>query len=54
MVPYISSTSHNNGGMINLGEKSISQCKESPFDDDSGGGGLKLHPLPSETTSTSN
>jgi hypothetical protein len=38
---YIFSMSHNSGGVINLGEKIISEYEKSPLDDDEGGvGGL--------------
>ncbi len=41
MAPYIFSMSHNNDGVIDLGEESISKSKP-PLDDDEGGvGGLK-------------
>jgi hypothetical protein len=41
MTPYISSLSHNNGKVVDLGEKSISKLKKFPLDDDEGDvGGL--------------
>jgi len=41
VAPYIFFMYHNNGGVTNLGKKSISKSKESPPDDDeSGVGGL--------------
>jgi hypothetical protein len=40
VVPYISSMSHNSGGVINLGEKSISKFEKSPPNDDEGGVGV--------------
>ncbi len=45
VVPYISSMSHNNGEMKNLGEKYVSKSKQSPINDDEGGVGGLNHTL---------
>ncbi len=37
MASYISSMSHNNGGVTNLGKIFVLESKESPLDDDEGG-----------------
>jgi hypothetical protein len=45
VVPYISSMSHNNVGVTNLGKKSIFKFEESPPNDDEGGVGGMNHTL---------
>jgi hypothetical protein len=37
VAPYISSMSHNNGGVTNIGEIFVSKSEKSPLDDDEGG-----------------
>jgi len=44
VAPYISSMSHNNGGVTNLVEKIVSESKKSPPNDDGGVGGLNCTP----------
>ncbi len=45
VAPYISSMSHNNGGVTNLGEKFVLEFEQSPPNDDEGGvGGLNHTP----------
>ncbi len=45
VAPYISSMSHNNGEMTNLGGKYVSKFEQSPPNDDEGGvGGLNHTP----------
>jgi len=45
VAPYISSMSHNNGGVTNLGEKFILEFEESlPYDDEGGVGDLNYTP----------
>jgi hypothetical protein len=44
-VPYISSMSHDNGGVKNLGEKIVLKSKESPLDDDERGVGSMTAPF---------
>jgi len=53
VAPYISSMSHNSGGVTNLRKKFVSKFEESPLEDDEGGvGGLNRTPL-GEITSNS-
>ncbi len=40
VAPYISSMSHNNGGVTNLGEILVLEFEESPLNDDVGGVGV--------------
>jgi hypothetical protein len=43
VVPYISSMSHNSGGVTNLGKICVSKFEEFPPDDEEGGvGGLNF------------
>ncbi len=45
VVAYISSMSHNSGGVTNMGEKYVSKFEESPpYDDEGGVGGLNHNP----------
>jgi hypothetical protein len=47
VAPYISSMSHNSGGVIDLGENFVSESKDSPLDDDEGDvGGFNCTPAP--------
>ncbi len=45
VAPYISSMSHNSGGVTNLGEKFVLESEQSPPNDNEGGvGGLNHTP----------
>jgi len=37
VAPYVSSVSHNNGGVTNLGKTFVSESKKYPPNDDEGG-----------------